>query len=123
MKIRFQDLASFTSDDVNAAIARNDPDELPFVPIMVALSAPELAQAQEVCLKLCAHEHHKVRGNAVMSLGHLARRFRALDEDKVRPVLESALDDKDEYVKMLAKSAADEIHQFLYWRISGHRYG
>jgi hypothetical protein len=123
MTIRFQDLARFTRDDVDAAITRNDPDELQFVPITVALSSSELALAQEVCLKLCTHEHHKVRGNAVMSLGHLARRFRALDEDKVRPILELALNDKDEYVKMLAKSAADEIHQFLHWQLSGHIYG
>jgi hypothetical protein len=122
MSIRFQDLARFTRDDVDAAITRNDPDELQFVPITVALSSSELALAQEVCLKLCTHEHHKVRGNAVMSLGHLARRFRALDEDKVRPILESALNDKDEYVKMLAKSAADEIHQFLHWQLPGYIY-
>ncbi len=123
MTIRFQDLASFTIDDVNEAIARNDPDELPFVPIMVALSSPELAEAQDVCLRLCAHENHKVRGNAVMSLGHLARRFRALDQNVVKPALEAALNDNDDYVKTLAKSAADEIHQFLHWHISGHVYG
>jgi hypothetical protein len=123
MKVRFQDLASFTSDDVDAAITRNDPDELQLVPITIALSSSELTLAQEVCLKLSTHEHHKVRGNAVMSLGHLARRFRMLDEEKVKPILESALHDKDEYVKTLAKSAADEIQQFLHWQIAGHVYG
>lgn len=123
MRIRFEDLAHFTRNDVDAAIERNDPDELQLVPVTVALSSSELALAQDVCLKLCTHEHFKVRGNAVMSLGHLARRFRALDEDKVRPVLESALNDKDDYVKTLAKSAADEIHQFLHWQFSGHIYG
>jgi hypothetical protein len=123
MTVRFQDLASFTIDDVNAAIARNDPEELQFVSITIALSSSEAALAQEVCLKLSTHEHHKVRGNALMSLGHLARRFRALDEDKVRPILELALHDHDEYVKMLAKSAADEIQQFLHWQIAGHVYG
>jgi len=123
MTVRFQDLERFTSDDVHAAITRNDPDELQFVSITVALSVSDSALAQEVCLRLSKHEHHKVRGNAVMSLGHLARRFRELDEDKVRPILESALHDQDEYVKMLAKSAADEIQQFLHWQIAGYVYG
>ena len=123
MTARFQDLASFTSADVDAAITRNDPDELQLVSITIALSSSESALAQEVCLKLSTHEHHKVRGNAVMSLGYLARRFRSLDEDKVRPIVESALHDQDEYVKMLAKSAADEIHQFLHWHMAGHVYG
>jgi hypothetical protein len=103
MTVRFQDLASFTIDDVNAAITRNDPDELQFVSITIALSSSESALAQEVCLKLSTHEHHKVRGNAVMSLGYLARRFRALDEDKVRPILNRRFR-SSEYVKMLAKS-------------------
>ena len=123
MTVRFQDLARFPHADVDAAIMRNDPDELQLVPITVALASSELALAQEVCLKLCSHEHFRVRGNAVMSLGHLARRFRSLDEDKVRPLLESALSDNNEYVKTLAKSAADEIHQFLHWLIRGHIYG
>ena len=123
MTVRFHDLARFTHADVDAAIMRNDPDELQLVPITVALASSELALAQEVCLKLCSHEHFRVRGNAVMSLGHLARRFRSLDEDKVRPLLESALSDNNEYVKTLAKSAADEIHQFLHWQIRGHIYG
>jgi hypothetical protein len=58
-----------------------------------------------------------------MSLGHLARRFRTLDEKTVKPIIEQALLDKDEYIRMNAKSAADEIHQFLHWKIDGHSYG
>jgi hypothetical protein len=64
-----------------------------------------------------------VRGNALASLGHLARRFRSLDEQAVKPVIEAALGDTDEYVRVHAQSAADEIHQFLHWNIQGHKYG
>jgi hypothetical protein len=123
MRTKFQDLKHFTDGDVDAAMKRNDPDELQFVPVTVALSSPDQSFAQNICIELSRHGHGKIRGNAVMSLGHLARRFRKLDERAVKPVIESALTDEDEYVRTLAKSAADEIHQFLGWSIAGHVYG
>ncbi len=121
--IRFQDLERFTARDIDAAIERNDPHELQLVAVTVALACPDRAAAQDVCLKLSRHTHNKVRGNAIMSLGHLGRRFRALDEPAVKPLIESALHDADEYVRTRAKSATDEIHQFPGWNISGHVYG
>jgi len=121
--MRFDDLERFTNSDVEAAIRRNDPVELQLVPVTVALISSDPSFAQYVCLQLSNHENSKVRGNAIMSLGHIARRFRRLNEQEVKPVIESALTDTDEYVRSLAKSAADEIHQFLGWSIAGHLYG
>jgi len=121
--IRFQELERFTARDIDAALERNDPQELQLVSVTVALACPDQAAAQDACLRLSRHAHNKVRGNAVMSLGHLARRFRTLDEQVVKPLIESALHDADEYVRTRAKSAADEIHQFLGWSIAGHVYG
>ena len=123
MTIRFQDLENVTSQDVSAALRRNDPAELQFVSITLALSFPDNEFVQDVCVRLFAHANHKVRGNAVISLGYLARRFRKLDKQVVCPVIESALHDTDIHVRELAKSAADEIHQFLHWDIRGHVYG
>ena len=121
--MKFQDRERFTRDDVESAIKRGDPGELPFVPITVVMASNDPAYAQEVCLRLSTHADPKVRGNAVMSFGHIARQFRLLDERAVRPVIEAALRDEDEYVRTVAKSAADEIHQFLHWSIEGHVYG
>jgi hypothetical protein len=123
MIMKLQDLEAFTPRDVAASLDRNDPDELQLVSITVALSFPDVSFAQDLCLRLCSHKHRNVRGNAVMSLGYLARRFRSLDESCVRPAVESALHDGDEHVRALAAAAADEIHQFLHWRIAGHEYG
>jgi HEAT repeat protein len=123
MAAKFQDLERFTPDDIEAALKRNDPDELLLVSITVALTCEDLPAAQETCLALSRHENNKVRGNAVMSIGHLARRFRILDEDSAKPVIESALNDGDEYVRTRAVSAANELCQFLGWEIEGHVYG
>ncbi len=120
---KFQDLENFTSDDVRAALLRDDPEELVLVAITIALASPDFPFAQEVCRRLSMHPDGLIRGNALASLGHLARRFRDLDEEAVKPLVEAALQDPDAYVRMNAKSAADEIHQFLHWSIAGHVYG
>jgi hypothetical protein len=123
MADRLQDLATITPKDVTAALFRNETDELRLVPITIALSDLDLNFIQTVCIQLCANDDALVRGNALVSLGHLARRFRTLDEQSIKPLLETALRDKDDGVRALAKSAADEIHQFLHWQIKGHVYG
>lgn len=123
MPIRFQDLAAITQADIDAAISRNDPAELPLVPLTIALLVTDPSQAAQACIRLARHDAPLVRGNALVALGHLARRFRALDETQVRPLLEAGLQDPDDAVRAMARSAADEAHQFLHWTIAGHTYG
>ncbi len=120
---QFQDLDHFTRGDLAAAMERNNPRELQMVSITVALSCEDRLIAQDVCITLSGHSDSRVRGHAIISLGHLARRFRNLDEESVKPLIEAALADPDAYVRIHAKSAADEIHQFLGWIINGHQYG
>jgi len=120
---KFQDLDTFTERDVEEALRRNADDEISLVPITIALIATDHVCAQRVCLKLAGDPRSLVRGNAFAGLGHIARRFRTLDEQPVTRVIESGLLDNDEYVRLSAKSAADEIHQFLGWIFQNHVYG
>ena len=119
---KFQDLDTITVKDVNAALLREDPAELELVSVTMALSDLDFNFTQSVCLRLSSSHYSKIRGNALVSLGHLARRYRMLDEQAVKPIIESTLLDSDEYVRASAESAADEIHQFLHWNIQGHVY-
>jgi len=123
MKIKIQDLDIVTAKDVCAALLRDDPEELQFVSLTVALSELDNHFVQSVCIRLCSSKDSRVRGNALASLGHLARRFGQLEELMIKPIIESSLQDSDEFVRMSAMSAADEIHQFLHWPIAGHVYG
>lgn len=123
MPQKFHDLDRYSDGDVEAALGRNDPDELALMPITIALLTEDAAAAQDIILRLAAHENLRVRSHALAGLGHLARRFRILEEQKVKPLIESALLDEDEYIRMHAKSAADEIHQFLHWTFANHEYG
>jgi len=120
---KFQDLEIITPKEVNLTLLRNDPEELQLVPITLALSNLDFGFTQAVCLQLCSSKDNKVLGNALISLGHLARRFGRLDEQTIKPLIELSLQNSDEYVRSCAKSAADEIHQFLHWQIAGHTYG
>lgn len=103
--------------DVEAAIARDLADELLHVPLRVSLDPPDCAWAQDVCLRLASHPHFNVRGNAVLGFGHLARTCGALDEARVKPVVEAALRDPDAYVRGQADAAAGDIEHFLGWRL------
>lgn len=109
--------------DLEAALGRDDPDELLLVPITAALLAVDPAPVAEACVRLSRHADPRIRANALVSLGHLARRFRRLDEQQVRPVIEAGLRDGDEGTRSAALSAADEIHQFLHWTFPGHTFG
>ncbi len=55
--------------------------------IAVGLHATDADSAQALCLRLSRHLHENVRGNALLALGHLARRFGVLDEPSVRPAV------------------------------------
>ena len=123
MTRRFQDLVEVTDSDIQMALQRSDPGELALVSITVALLSDDPAGAQDLCLLLGANDDPRVRAHAIMCLGHLARRFRKLDQQRVRPLIETSLREDDAYVRDLAHSAADEIHQFLGWDFSGHVYG
>jgi len=120
---KFQDLDSITAKDVSFALHRNDPLELRLVAVTLALSDLEFNYIQTVCIQLCSNADGVVRGNALVSLGHLARRFHQLDEQAVKPIIESGFRAPDPYIRASAKSAADEIHQFLHWKFEGHVYG
>lgn len=109
----------WTEADVEAAIARDDPAELLYVPIAVSLAPPGRVWAEQVCLRLARHHNATVRGNAILGLGHLARTFRFLNRSAVQPIIEGGLKDADAYVRGQTEAAADDIEWFLGWILAG----
>ena len=104
--------------DIEAVIERNDPDELLYAPIVVAMDPPESAWVESVCVRLSSHVNQQVRANAVLGFGHLARTCRCLDKTTVLPIIVTALSDPDDSVRGQARCAADDIRQFLGWDVS-----
>jgi hypothetical protein len=103
----------WTEADVEAVLARGDPEELLHVPIVVSLSPPDCSWAEGVCVRLASHPHPAVRANAVLGLGHLARVCRRVDEAAVRPVIDRALADADAAVRGKAQDAADDLEWYV----------
>jgi hypothetical protein len=117
--LHYQQRPDSAGEEAEAAIARDDPAELYVVPISISMYHEDLEWAQETCVKLASHRDATVRGNAVLGFGHLARRFRKLDEGVVRPIIENALLDADPYVRGQAHDAADDMAHFLGWKVKG----
>jgi hypothetical protein len=103
---------------VEAAIRRNEPQELLFAVLSAALYGSSLEWAEDVCRRLATHEHFNVRGNAILGFGHLARIHGRLDQSTAMPIIEAGMVDSHEYVRGQAHGAADDVEHFLGWSIT-----
>jgi|GEM_PF-515241 len=115
---RYEPVPELTLPQVEAAIARGDPEELLRTVLAAAMHAEDGAWAEDVCVRLASHANPNVRGNAVLGLGHIARVHGRLDRERALPTLEAALADADEYVRGQANAAAGDVEHFLGWRTS-----
>jgi hypothetical protein len=93
--------------------------ELLHVPVVVSMSPLGRVWAEQVCLRLASHPDARVRGNAILGFGHLARIFRSLNRSAVQPLLEAGLVDPDPVVRRQAISAAEDVEWYLGWVLRG----
>jgi hypothetical protein len=108
--------------DVEAVVARGDPRELLYVPIVVGMNAADCEQkwAEAICFNLASHPDFNVRGNAILGLGHIARTCRRLSLERAVPLIASALSDPHEYVRGHASSAACDLQVYLGVDVPGY---
>ncbi|ALV09194.1 HEAT repeat domain-containing protein [Roseateles depolymerans] len=114
--------AGWTEADVEAVIARGDPSELLYVPIVVGMNAADCEQAwaEGVCFSLAGHQDFNVRGNAILGLGHIARTCRTLNLERAVPLIAKALADPHDYVRGQADSAACDLQLYLGVAVPGY---
>ncbi len=107
----------WTEKDVEQAIERDDPEELLLVPIAISLYPPEdCSWSESICIRLAAHPDYRVRANAILGFGHLARVCGKLDEKTVKPLIAAALKDPNKAVRGQAVAAKSDTRHFLHWR-------
>jgi hypothetical protein len=116
--MRYEAIPEFGRDDVEKVLARGELEELRLVALAIAMHSEDPEKAEGICPHLSRHEDGIVRGNSVLGLGHVARIHRRLTECAARPVVEAALRDSDQWVRGQAASAADDIEQFLGWKLN-----
>jgi hypothetical protein len=109
----------WTEADIDAVIARGDPAELLYVPLVVSMSPPSRAYAEQTCLRFATHPDANVRGLSIEGFGNIARIFRALNKSLIFRVVQAARQDSDEWVRGKAEDAADEIEWLLGWEFPG----
>lgn len=115
--MEYEEIRDLSPQEVEAILRRDDPGELLHVPISVGLNADDLGWAQEVCIGMASHVDERVRGNALLGLGHLARVHGALDQARVQPLLEAGLRDASAWVRGQAHAAVEDVEHFLGWRL------
>ena len=115
--MRYEAIPVFGEGDVERILDRGDLGELRLLALSFALHSENREQSEALCLRLANHEDGIVRGNAILGLGHVARIHGTLTECAARPAVEAARRDPDEWVRQQAASAAEDIEQFLKWKL------
>jgi hypothetical protein len=115
-RARYEEIPEWTRDAVEQAVRDDDVDALIRAVVAVAMHDADWHYAQDLCIRLSAHRHFNVRGNAVLGFGHIARVHRRLDRGVVQPIVEAALRDPDDYVRGHGVDAADDTSHFLGWK-------
>ncbi|HEY0256085.1 MAG TPA: hypothetical protein VGC39_01485 [Candidatus Methylacidiphilales bacterium] len=111
------DVPQFSDEEIEEIIAWNDPARLCLVPLSLSLHHPKLHWAIGKCINLANHADPTVRGNALQSFGHFARRFRTAHRSLVEPLIQEALKEKNKYIRESAMAAADEIDAHCTWKV------
>jgi hypothetical protein len=110
--MKYDAIPELSREEIEAAVNRNRPEELSVAVLAASLHAEDPAWAEDVCVSLAAHSDPRVRGNAVLGLGHIARLHRVLTP-RSRKIVEASLADPSELVRGQADAARDDLHQFL----------
>ena len=113
---KYKQPAVWTHQAVEQALQADDSAALLQAVIGVAMYDADWQYAQSLCIRLSAHPHFNVRGNAVLGFGHIARVHGHLDRVLVQPIIVAALQERDDYVRGQSFAAADDTAHFLGWR-------
>ena len=113
--MKYESIKKYSKAEIEKALADNNPDELLYVVLSVALYSDDFEYAENFCIQLSNHEHFNVCRNAIQGFGHIARIHGKLNENKVKPIIEKALKNKNKTVRGNANDAKDDTEIFLKW--------
>ncbi len=119
-QMRNKKIEPLTKEDAKQIIAWNDIERLRTVPLSLSLYSDNLYWAIGQCINLASHSDPIVRGNAILSFGHFARRFHCAHRKLVEPLIQSALKDKNKFIRGQAETAADDIDHFCTWKVNSN---
>jgi hypothetical protein len=112
---KYEEIGQWSHEAVERALRGGDTEALLRAVIGVSMHNADWRYAQDLCVRLSSHPHFNVRGNAVLSFGHIARVHRQLDRALVQPIIQAALRDESDYIRGQAVCAMDDTAFFLEW--------
>lgn len=86
--------------------------------VSLALVDADRDYVETACVELSTHHDELVRGNAILGLGHLARRFGELSTECLA-IIERGLLDPSRHVRGQAHAAAEDVVTLLGWFVAG----
>ena len=114
--MKYEKIKEYSKTEIEQAFLTNDPNELLYVVLSIAMYSEDYEYAENLCINLSEHKHFNVRGNAILGFLYIARNHDQLNEDIVKPLIIKTLKDEDKYVRAQAESARDDIEHFLDWK-------
>ncbi len=114
--MKYEPIKNYGKTEIEKALTDNNTNELALMVLSVALYSDNFEYAENFCIQLSNHKHFNVRGNAIQGFGHIARIHGKLNKSKIKPIIENALKNKNEYVHGNAVDAKDDTELFLKWK-------
>lgn len=114
--MKYEPIPHFTKSEMEQAIADDDFEKLIFVPLFASLYYEDRDFAEEICIKLSSHSHFNIRAMAIEGFEHIARIDGKLNEEIIKPIIEQALKDENDFVRGKADEAKDGTKHFLKWK-------
>jgi len=76
--------------------------------------------AQQICARLASHDNQKVKANAALGFGYIARTKGKLQQSIVEPILQRLLDEctDEDMCKGRVADAIDDVNVFMGWSIT-----
>ena len=99
-------LSEYSDDEIMDKLYHGNNDELKTLAISVAEYHPNYLFAQDLCFFLLDNENEEIRGNALLGLSFIARRFKQLDVDTLISLLR-----KHRFTSSKKKSRAEDAFE------------
>ncbi|CAM3269836.1 hypothetical protein SAMN04490207_2289 [Pseudomonas gessardii] len=110
MNMHYHD-PDMSHEEVVNSLAAGDECKVATALISIGLNEKNGVWAQEICLRHMSHDNQTIASAAIVAIGHIARRFRALDTAKVSTAMQYAVQ-KHPSLSGVISSAQDDIEMF-----------
>ena len=85
--MQYEEIDSISRSDAMVALGSSDPRDICKALVRLASHDSELGWVQNLCIELTEHSTVEVQSTAILCLGRLARIHKALDLERVVPLL------------------------------------